>query len=404
MAPATTGTGAPERSIYLDNAATTPLCAEAIDAMRPFMDGQAQPFGNANSLYTLGRDAFARLEDARASVAHDLGASRPDEVIFTSGATESDNAAVVGIARAALRKQRQAGHKIDHPRVVMSRIEHEAVLNTAPLLRDLGFEVDFVDNDGAGRVTPEALEEALTPDTVLASVMAANNEVGIIEPWRELAATAHRHGVLFHTDMVQALGKLPIALEVDGVDAASFSAHKVNGPKGVGILYLRRTTPFDALLGGGGQERNRRSGTQNVMGAAGTAAAIRQIVARREDNVRHMRALRDEAYERLCTIPGVSRTIAEGADHPDDFLPNIVHVSVSGWEGESLVLRLDMAGICASSGSACSTGSLDPSHVLTALGVGRKRAQGALRISLAGSTTHDDIDALIGALSDIVGR
>ncbi|WP_350453868.1 cysteine desulfurase family protein [Slackia heliotrinireducens] len=389
--------------VYLDNAATTPLCAEAIAAMAPYMDVEGEHFGNANSLYTIGRNAFAELESARETVTRALHASRPDEIVFTSGATESDNAALVGLSLAQMEKRRLKG-KLNPGRIVVSRLEHHAVLHVEPMLKALGFAVDFVGNDETGLVTPADLEAVLCEDTVLVSIMMANNEVGIVEPVAELAQVAHKAGALFHTDATQAVGKVPIDLKGMGVDAASFSAHKINGPKGVGVLYLKAGTPFMSYLVGGGQERGMRSGTQNVMGAAGAAAAFKRAAENVGVYQTRVAQLRDYAYERLCKLPGVSRMVEASAENPDGYLPNIVCVSVRGWESESLILRMDLAGYCVSGGSACSSNSLDPSHVLAAMGVDRKRALGMLRLSLSLETTQEDIDGAVEALGTIISK
>lgn len=267
----------PENYVYLDYAATAPLCEEAAQAMAPYMaPGRANIAfgGNANSLHIPGRAAFSALEDARRAIAHALGATRPDEVVLTSGATEADNAAIIGLAQAAAHARRLGGAGGAQPHVVVSAIEHDAVLAPAKRLEQMGFSVTRVQPDRNGFITVAALEQVMRPETVLVSVMAANSEVGSVQPVAELARTAHAAGALFHTDATQALGKVPVNVVDWGCDAASFSAHKVGGPKGVGALYVKSRTPFDAFMLGGGQEAGRRSGTQNVCGAAGFAAAI----------------------------------------------------------------------------------------------------------------------------------
>lgn len=388
--------------VYLDNAATTPLCEEAARAMEPFLvPGLAGRFGNANSLHQVGRDAFAALEDARMKVARALKAQRPDEIAFTSGATESDNAALVGIAVAAREKARQKGTLPSGGRVVITRIEHDAVLNATRLLKDLGFTIDFIENDRNGRITPEALDAALHDDTLLVSVMTANNEVGTVQPVCELAACAHAHGALFHTDAVQALGKVEVNLTAWGVDAASFSAHKVYGPKGVGVLYLKSGTPFRPLLAGGGQERGLRSGTQNVAGAVGAAAAIERAVARREAFAQATMPVRDYLYEQLGKHAKVTPSVAVEPGS-DGFLPTIVNVCVRGCESQTLIMQLDLRGFCVSGGSACSSNSLDPSHVLAALSVPRNLAQGSLRISLGEDASMQQADSFIEAFKEVV--
>lgn len=388
--------------IYLDNAATTPLCEEAAQAMRPYMTpGIEGTFGNANSLHAIGRDAFSALEEARASVTRALRAQRPDEIAFTSGATESDNAALIGIAVAAREKARLKGGLSTGGRIAITRIEHDAVLNATRLLKDLGFAIDFIDNDRNGRITPDTLAAALHDDTLLASVMTANNEVGTVQPVKKLAACAHEHGVLFHTDAVQALGKIEVDLSGSGVDAASFSAHKVRGPKGVGVLYLKAGTPFRPYMAGGGQERGLRSGTQNVAGAAGCAAAIARAVERREAYANVTKPVRDYLYTRLCELPKVAPSVSVEPGS-DDFLPNIVNVCVKGCESQTLIMQLDMRGFCISGGSACSSNSLDPSHVLSALSIPRNLAQGSLRISLGEDASIQQADLFIEAFKEVV--
>lgn len=389
---------------YLDNAATTPLCEEAADAMRAFLaPGLGARFGNANSLHAVGRDAFKALEDARMETCRALGAGRPDEIVFTSGATEADNAALVGMALAAREKGRGKGAAGQCGHVVMSRIEHDAVLGTSRMLRELGFAVDYVDNDGQGVVSPEALSRVLRDDTLLVSVMAANNEVGTVQPIRELARLAHERGALFHTDAVQALGKIRVHLGEWGVDAASFSAHKVRGPKGVGVLYLKAATPFFPYMAGGGQERGLRSGTQNVADIVGAAAAVERAAGAYDDFARRVMPVRDRLYELFeghrKVVPSVRVTPGS-----EGFLPNIVNVCVRGCESQTLILQLDLLGFCVSGGSACSSNSLDPSHVLSALGVERNLAQGSLRISFGEDATVDQAESFFEAFKEVVEK
>lgn len=389
----------PEDYVYLDYAATAPLCEEAAAAMAPyFVPGRANlaAGGNANSLHAPGRAAFAALEDARKSIARDLGARRPDEIVFTGGATEADDAALLGIAQAAADERRRRGAGAFAPHVVVTAVEHDAVLAPAKRLEAQGFRVTRLVPDRQGFVEVRALEAALDDDVVLASVQAANSEVGSIQPIAELARVAHAAGALFHTDAVQALGKVPVNLQELDVDAASFSAHKVGGPKGVGALYLRARTPFQAYAIGGGQESGRRSGTQNVAGIVGFAAAVRAACAMQEDEAARLRALRDKLYAQLGAFDAVEATV-DVEPGSRDFLPNIVHVLVDGLESETLILRFDMQGFGVSGGSACSSHSLEPSHVLRALGIDADRAHGALRISLGRYTTEADVDAFVAA-------
>lgn len=387
--------------VYLDNAATTPLSPCAAQAMAPYMaPGVEAPFGNANSVHSIGREAFSALEDARMRTARALGAQRPDEIVFTSGATEADNAALLGLALAERDRRNLKG---DHrPGVVlMSRVEHEAVLQSASALKRLGFEVRFVDNDSEGRVTPDALEAALSDDVLLVSIMAVNNEIGTVFDTAALARIAHRAGALFHVDAVQGLGKIAFNVRDLGVDAASFSAHKVGGPKGVGVLYLKTRTPFTPFLVGGGQERGLRSGTQNVAGIVGCAAAMENAVRNQRQFAERTRAWRDYLYKELSALRGVSAVVPVA---PGDatFAPHIVSVCVRGMESQTLILQLDMRGICVSGGSACSSSSLDPSHVLAAIGVPRNLAQGLIRVSFGDSTEQAHIDAFLSAFKEVV--
>ncbi len=389
------------KRIYLDNAATTPLCEAAREAMAPYMAaGEDAPFGNANSLHGIGREAFSALEDARRRVALALRARRPDEIVFTSGATEADNSAIIGMALAAREKARLAGRHGPF-NIVTSRIEHEAVLETRHMLKALGFDFVLIDVDSAGQVSPDALAAAINENTLVVSIMAANNEIGSIQPTCELARVAHRAGALFHVDAVQALGKIPVDLTQWGADAASFSAHKVAGPKGVGVLYLAAKTPFYAYLRGGGQESSRRSGTQNVCGVVGAAAAIEFAVKEQPAFMQRARLMRDGLYARLKA----SKRIVASVDTefcPDAFLPNIVNVCVKGFESQTIILQLDKQGICISGGSACASASLEPSHVLSALGIERGLAQGEIRVSIGYENTPEDIDAFYCALMEAI--
>lgn len=386
----------PREYVYLDWAATAPLCEEAAEAMRPYLEPGAANLAlgaNPNSLHSPGRAAFSALESSRSAIARAIGAHRPDEVVLASGATEADNAALIGIAH-ALRARRHA--PAGDVRIVVSAIEHDAVLEPARRLEAEGYDVVRVAPDRRGFVSPEALRAALGDDghAALASVQAANSEVGSIQPIADLARAAHEAGALFHTDAVQALGKTPVDLRAWDADAASFSAHKVGGPKGVGALYLKARTPFDAFVLGGGQEAARRSGTQNPCGAAGFAAACQAAAASVAEEASRLRALRDRLYEALCSMDGVSATVAVPVGS-DRFLPNIVNVLVDGLESQTMILRLDALGFGVSGGSACSSRSLEASHVLRALGVDPDAAQGALRVSMGRGTTEADVDAFI---------
>lgn len=390
----------PTDYVYLDWAATTPLCEEAAQAMQPYLlPGLANiAHGmNANSLHSPGRAAFEEMELARRQLAKDMGASRPNEVVFMSGATESDNAAVLGIAHAVAEQHRKAKGKDYVPRFVTTEIEHEAVLEPARRLAHEGFDVVRISPDKRGFITPEALAAAVDERTVLVSVQMANSEVGSIQPIKELANIAHKAGSLFHTDATQALAKVPFNLGDLGVDAASFSAHKICGPKGIGALYLKARTPFTVQMLGGGQEGGLRSTTQNVCGIVGFAAAYHAALEQLESETERQRGLRDKLRALLADIPGV-RCTADVAPGSCEYLPNIVHALVNGYESETLVLRLDMMGFGVSGGSACAAHSLEPSHVLRAMGVSADEAYGALRISFGRYTTQDDIERFAEAL------
>ena len=396
--------------VYLDYAATAPMCRAAAEAMAPyFVDGPANLAvgGNANSLHAPGRAAFAALEQARRDIAQVLGAHRPDEVVFTGGATEADCAAVLGLAHAATAERRRRGARDFVPHVITTAIEHDAVLKPAKRLEQEGYRVTRLAPSRQGFIEPAALEAALDEDTVLVSVQAANSEVGSVQPIAALARQAHAAGALMHTDAVQALGKIPVQVQEWGVDAASFSAHKIGGPKGVGALYLKARTPFEAQMLGGGQEAGRRSGTQNVAGAAGFAAACRWACEPSPSGdgeprwSASLRWLRDYLYEELAGIEGVEPTVKVAAGSRD-YLPNIVNVLVRGLESETLILRLDQRGFGVSGGSACSSHSLEPSHVLLALGVSADRAHGALRVSMGADTEKWQVEAFVRALRAVV--
>lgn len=389
----------PQTYVYLDWAATAPLCEEAAQAMKSYLEPGASNLAlgaNPNSLHSPGRAAFSALEASRSAIARALHASRPDEIVFTSGATEADNAALIGIAHAV----RDARHAhAEEVRVVVSAIEHDAVLAPARRLEAEGFDVVRIDPDREGFVDPEALRAALGNDghAALASIQAANSEVGSIQPIAELARTAHDAGALFHTDAVQALGKCPVDLKAWNVDAASFSAHKVGGPKGIGALYLKTRTPFSAYLVGGGQEAGRRSGTQNPCGAAGFAAACQAATGSLAEETVRLSALRDRLYRELGAMEGVEPTV-DVAEGDRRFLPNVVNVLVDGLESQTMILRLDSLGFGVSGGSACSSHSLEASHVLRAMGVDPDAAQGALRVSMGRGTTEADAEAFLEAM------
>jgi cysteine desulfurase len=378
------------RSIYLDYAATTPVDPRVVEVMLPFL---TERYGNPNSLYALGRDAYRALEAARESFAASIKAATPAEVIFTGAGTESDNAAVLGIARAG-----RARGKGDH--VVVSAFEHHAVLEPAHYLEKNGFEVSMVRPREDGIVHPEDLAEVLRDSTVLVSVMHANNELGTVQPIKELAALAHGKDGYFHTDAIQALGKVPWDAVDLGVDAASFSAHKVYGPKGVGALYLKRGTPFEPLLIGGGQESKKRSATQNVGGAAAFAKAVEIMDAERDTENPRLAVLRDRVIDGVLEMPNTA--LNGGRDVPR--LPGTANLVIKGVEGEAMLLQLDNRGIAVSTGSACSSGSLEPSHVLLSIGLPPEIAHGSLRVTVGRFTTEGDIDVFLEVLPPIIER
>ncbi len=394
-----------ETPVYLDWAATAPLCTEAARAMAPFVQagtsGLLAGNANANSLYEVGRTAFRALEESRETIARAIKA-RPDEITFTSGATEADNAALFGIVDAAMARAEQEGDHECVPQIVVSSIEHDAVLKAAETLGHWGAQITYVEPDSSGHITPEALAQVLTERVLLVSIMAVNNEVGSTMDIASLAQVAHKAGALFHVDATQAFGKIPVSVKEWGVDALSISSHKIGGPKGMGALYVKARTPFTAQIVGGGQESGRRSGTQNVMGAVGFAAAARAALANLEENAQRITALRDKCYARLTANPKVKAAVAVEPGSTA-FAPHVVNVLVHGIESETLILQLDRRGFCVSGGSACSSHSLDPSHVLKAIGVSRDDALGSLRVSLGTTTTEEEIDAFIEAFEKVVG-
>jgi len=373
--------------IYLDHAATTPVRLEVVEEMAPYFTAA---YGNASSIHSYGQEAKAALDDARDTLAQALGAE-PAEIVFTAGGTEADNLAIIGTLVANQAKGRH---------FITTTIEHDAVLKTADHMERLGWRVTRLPVDEYGMVTPEQVAEAISSDTALVSVMQANNEVGTILPIAEIAAEAHKRGVLMHTDAVQSFGQLPVNVDALGVDLLSLSAHKIYGPKGVGALYVRRGTPIEALIHGGGQERERRSGTENVPGIAGLAAATRLMLQERDTQAERMRRLRDQwISEALGALPN-----AQLNGHPIERLPNNINISVAGVEGEAMLLGLDLAGVAASSGSACASGSIEPSHVLLAMGIGPERVRSALRLTLGRATTEEELGYALDVLKKTTAR
>lgn len=375
------------KRIYMDNAATTRVTEPVFEAMRPYF---CEIFGNPSSVHAFGREARKAVEQARRQVAAALGA-QAGEIYFTGSGTEADNWALRGAAYA----QKARGRHI-----ITTQIEHHAVLHAAEQLEKEGFEVTYMPVDGDGVVSLEALEKALRPDTTLVSIMAANNEIGAIQPIREAAKLAKAHGALFHTDAVQAIGCVPIDVKADGIDLLSLSGHKFHAPKGVGALYIRSGVKLQRLIYGGAQEKTQRGGTENVASIVGMGKAIELAMESMESRNAYVSGLRDRLIE------GILRRIPETRlnGHRTQRLSGNVNVSIRYIEGEALLLSLDMKGIAGSSGSACTSGSLDPSHVLLAIGLPHEIAHGSLRLSLSEENTAEEVDYTIDALVEIVER
>jgi cysteine desulfurase len=373
--------------IYMDHAATTPTRPEVIEAMLPYFH---ERFGNPSSLYSIARESKKVVESARETIARALGAD-PMEIFFTSGGTESDNWALKGIACANRKKG-------DH--IITSAIEHHAVLHTAEYLEKQGFRVTYVPVDASGLVDPGVIEDSVTDKTVLISIMAANNEIGTIEPIREIGSIANNHGIPFHTDAVQAAGHIPLSVKEDNITLLSLSAHKFYGPKGIGALYIRKGTRIDPLLHGGGQERNRRAGTEDLAGIVGLATALEIAVRTMKEEGARLQNLRDRLISGIRS--SVPHTRLNG--HPTRRLPGNVNVSVEYIEGESMLLLLDSQGICASTGSACTSGSLEPSHVLMAIGLPHEVAHGSLRLTLGEGNTSEEVDKVLAVIPGVAAK
>ena len=372
-------------SIYADHAATTAMSEAAIDAMTRCM---REEYGNPSSLYRIGQQAKETLEQAREEVASVINA-QPREIYFTSGGSEADNQAI--------RSAAFAGKKKGKTHIISSAFEHHAVLHTLNSLKLEGFDVTLLPVHENGIVLPEEVEAAIRPDTCLVTIMYANNEIGTIQPIREIGAVCRAHQVLFHTDAVQAVGPLAIDVQAENIDYLSASSHKFHGPKGVGFLYARKGVPLTPLIDGGAQERGRRAGTENVPGIAGMAAALKETVAERESENARLTVLRDRLIDGLSEIP---HSALNG--DAEKRLPGNVNFCFEGIEGESLLLLLDEKGISASSGSACTSGSLDPSHVLLAIGRIHDVAHGSLRLTLGRENTPEDVEYIISAVKDVV--
>ena len=384
---------APQGFIYLDHAGTTPTDPNVVEAMLPYF---TQCYGNPSSIHTVGQEARFALDEARDRVAAVLNC-RSREIVFTGGGTEADNEAIFGVATAL---QENGKH------VVTSSAEHHAVLHACQHLETLGFDVTYLPVDSYGMVQPEAVYNAVTGKTTLVTVMYANNEIGTVNPIADISQAIKRkagelgRSVAFHTDAVQAAGFLDLDVKTLGVDLMSLSGHKIYGPKGTGILFIRRTTPFLPLILGGGQERERRAGTENIPGIVGISVALEASNRQRLEHGAHCQALRDRIIEHITTQ--VPRVRLNG--HPSQRLPNNVNFSFEGVEGEPVLLGLDMAGIAASSGSACSSGSLEPSHVLLALGQSAEVARGSLRITLGKYNSSEEVDYLLEKLPELIEK
>lgn len=375
------------RPIYLDNAATTKTAPEVVEAMLPYF---TERYGNPSSVYSFAAGNKEVIAAQREIIADVLGA-KSNEIYFTAGGSEADNWALKATAEA---------YKSKGNHIITSKIEHHAILHTAEYLEKNGFEVTYLDVDADGKVDLDALKKAIRPTTILISIMYANNEIGTIQPIREIGEIAHEHGILFHTDAVQAFGQIPIQVDACHIDMLSASGHKLNGPKGIGFLYIRTGVRIRSFIHGGGQERKRRAGTENVPGIVGLGAAVKRAVATMEERARHEIELRDELIRQIESE--ISYVKLNG--HRTDRLPNNVNFSFRFIEGESLLIMLDMKGICGSSGSACTSGSLDPSHVLLAIGLPHEIAHGSLRLTLSEETTKEEISYVVESLKEIIAQ
>lgn len=376
-----------KKVIYLDHAATTAARPEVVEAMLPYF---TEKFGNPSSIYSIASGNKKVITDVRETIAKSLNTNTQD-IYFTAGGSESDNWALKATAEAY-------GNKGKH--IITTKIEHHAILHTCEYLEKKGFEVTYLDVDENGVVKLDQLKAAIRPDTILISVMFANNEIGTIQPIEEIGTIAKEHGILFHTDAVQAYGQIPIDVDKMHIDMLSASGHKLNGPKGIGFLYIRKGLKLRSFVHGGAQERSRRAGTENVTGIVGLGKAVEIAMATMEERTAKETAMRDHLITRiLAEIP-----YARLNGHRNDRLPNNVNISFQFIEGESLLIMLDMKGICASSGSACTSGSLDPSHVLLAIGLPHEIAHGSLRLTLGDENTMEEMDYVVDSLKEIVGK
>lgn len=379
--------GEVKRVIYLDNAATTRTAPEVVEAMVPYF---SEFYGNPSSVYEFSQKSKEAITHAREIIANSLGA-KTEEIYFTAGGSESDNWALKAAAEA---------YKAKGNHIITTKIEHHAVLHTGAWLEKQGYEVTYLNVDENGTVKLEELKRAIRPTTILISVMFANNEIGTIQPIKEIGEIARAHGILFHTDAVQAFGQLPIQVDALNIDMLSSSAHKLNGPKGIGFLYIRKGVKIRSFIHGGAQERKRRAGTENVPGIVGYGAAVERAVRTMEERTQKEQALRDYLIDRV--LREVPYTRLNG--HRTNRLPNNANFSFQFIEGESLLIMLDMDGICGSSGSACTSGSLDPSHVLLAIGLPHEIAHGSLRLTLGEETTKEELDEVVESIKKIVKK
>ena len=379
-------TGTEKKIVYMDHAATTYAAPEVVEAMLPYF---SEKFGNPSSVYGIGQENKAAVDEARAKVAAAINAE-PNEIYFTAGGTESDNWVLKGVAFANIRKGKH---------IITTAVEHHAILHAAEWLQSQGFEVTYLPVDQYGMVSPADVEKAIRPDTILISVMYANNEVGTIQPIAEIGAIARAHGIYFHTDAVQAVGHVPIDVKAEHIDMLSLSGHKFYGPKGIGVLYIRRGVRIQNLLHGGAQESRHRAGTENVAGIVGLGAAIERSVAAMPEESARLTAMRDHMIRELLKIPASHLN-----GHPTQRLPNNVNITFEYMEGEGILLLLNMFGICASTGSACNSASLEPSHVLTAMGVPHEIAHGSVRLTLGERNTEEDVSYVLEKLPEVVGK
>lgn len=376
-----------KKMIYMDNAATTKVAPEVVEAMLPYF---TEYYGNASSLYEIAGISKKGMSEAREKIAHVLGCAA-NEIYFTGGGSEADNWAV---------KATYEAYKNKGNHIITTKVEHHAILHTCEWLEKQGAKVTYLDVDENGIIRLEDLENAITPETILITIMAANNEIGSLMPIKEIGAIAKEHGILFHTDAVQAFGQIPLDVEECHIDMLSSSAHKINGPKGIGFLYIRKGVKIRNLIHGGAQERKRRAGTENIPGIVGYGVAAERAAKTMEERTKKEREVRDYMIEKIkaevpyCKLNG----------HPTLRLPNNVNFSFQFIEGESLLIMLDMEGICASSGSACTSGSLDPSHVLMAIGLPHEIAHGSLRLTISEETTKEDVDFVVEKVKEIVEK